>query len=418
MMVIEKVLLTQYFSKVRVCDTGQDNSFPYFSLSQHSPPALFTKTIRSTYSQRTKSFIILLQWIPDSNISNSLYLEQRNIKTTHGIQNSSASRQKQRIPDSNFTILQHPVWTSSKLLKSISNLANDPVAMVSIYSITETSPAPPSMFLKPITPGPMSKMLTRRHAILPPTTTEINTAISTLSHHLSHLPIEYGLISSSAILQYASSHSLPYQPSSNPTISLILQPSTFTTSSALTKFLCRPANYRNFTSRKEEGGCYVIVKRKGHSVVYVKVEIFDHWECAWRREEFDLRLKDNETVRFQLWNSRGVKTGGVNLLNPGWLLKDKISTYSEDKSYHDILTLCDILKLENQKLKIRGHKGREELRAFLQHFRQVHDWRILKGVIDCPEVLGPWYLRLDVKWIALVVAVLVIPVLLDYFTSV
>jgi hypothetical protein len=131
-----------------------------------------------------------------------------------------------------------------------------------------------------------------------------------------------------------------------------------------------------------------------------------------------LRLKDNGLVRFQLWNSRGVKTGGVNLLNPSWLLKDKISTYSEDKSEQDILTLCDILKLENQKLRIRGWKGREELRTFLQAFRFVHDWRILKGVIDCPEVLGPWYLRGDIKWVALVVAVLVIPVLLDYFTSV
>jgi hypothetical protein len=291
--------------------------------------------------------------------------------------------------------------------------------MASIYSITETSPTPPSMFIKPITSGPMSKMLTRRHALLPPTTTEINTAISILSHHLSLLPIEYGLINSSAILQYASVHSLPYQPSASPTISLILQPSPFTTSSALCKFLCRPANYRQFTSRKGPG-CYVIVKRRGDSVVYVKVEIFDHWECAWRREEFDLRLKDNETVRFQMWNSRGVKTGGVNLLSPGWLLKDKISTYVEDKSerdIQDILTLCEVLKRENQKLRIRGWKGRDELRTFLQAFRLVHDWRILKGVIDCPEVLGPWYLRLDVKWIALVVAVLVIPVVLDYFTS-
>jgi hypothetical protein len=266
----------------------------------------------------------------------------------------------------------------------------------------------------------MSKMLTRRDAILPPTATEITTAISTLSHHLSLLPIQYGLISSSAILQYATLHSLPYQPSSSQTISLILQPSPFTTSSGLTKFLCRSSNYRQFTSKKGSG-CYVIVKRGGHGVVYVKVEIFDHWECGWRREEFDLRLKGNETVMFQLWNSRGVKTGGVNLLNPGWLLKDEISKYGEDmskKDMQDILTLCEVLKRENQKLEIRGYKGSEELRAFLQHFRQVHDWRILKGVIDRPEVLGPWYLRLDVKWMALAIAVLVIPVLLDYFTSV
>jgi hypothetical protein len=295
--------------------------------------------------------------------------------------------------------------------------------MASIYSITETSPAPKSMFTKPITPGPMSKMLTRRHAILPPTPSEITTAISTLSNHLSLLPIDYGLISSSAILQYATLHSLPYQLRSSSTISLILQPSTFTTSSALTKFLCRPASYWNFTSRKESG-CYVIVKRQGHEVVCVKVEIFDHWECAWRREKFDLRLEENETVRFQMWNSRGVKTGGVNLLNPGWLLKERISTYGRDMSQkeewdiQDVLTLCDILKLEDQKLRIRGHRGRKELRTFLRQFRQEHDWRILKGVIDCPEVLGPWYLRLDVKWIALAVAVLVVPVLLDYFTSV
>jgi hypothetical protein len=291
--------------------------------------------------------------------------------------------------------------------------------MASIYSITETSLAPPSMFIKPITPGPMSKMLTRRHAILPPTPTEINTAISTLAHHLSLLPIEYGLISSPAILQYATLYSLPYQPGPNPTISLILQPSTFTTSSALTKFLCRAANYRNFSS--SSGGCYVIVKREGHLVVYVKVEIFDHWECAWRREEFNLRLMGNETVRFQMWNSRGVKTGGVNLLNPSWLLRNEISTYGEDKSerdMQDILTLCEVPKRENQKLRIRGWKDREELKTFLAEFRLAHDWRILKGVIDCPEVLGPWYLRLDVKWIALVVAVLIIPVLLDYFTSV
>jgi hypothetical protein len=165
-------------------------------------------------------------------------------------------------------------------------------------------------------------------------------------------------------------------------------------------------------------GCYVIVKRERHSVVYVKVEIFDHWECAWRREEFDLRLKGNETVRLQMWNSRGVKTGGVNLLNPGWLLRNEISTYDEDMSERDILTLCDILKLENQKLRIRGYKGREELTAFVREFGLRHDWKILKGVIDCPEVLGPWYLRLDVKWIALAVAVLFTPVLLDYFTSV
>jgi hypothetical protein len=132
-------------------------------------------------------------------------------------------------------------------------------------------------------------------------------------------------------------------------------------------------------------------------------------------------LKDNETVRFQMWNSRGVKTGGVNLLNPSWLLKDKISTYGEDKSerdMQDILTLCEVLKREKQKLKIRGYKGREKLRTFLQGFRRDHDWRILKGVMDCPEVLGPWYLRGDIKWAALVIAVLVIPVLLDYLISV
>jgi len=137
------------------------------------------------------------------------------------------------------------------------------------------------------------------------------------------------------------------------------------------------------------------------------VEIFDHWECAWRREEFDLRLKDNETVRFQMWNSRGVKTGGVNLLNPSWLLRNEISTYGEDKSkkgerdIQDVLTLCEVLKRENQCLRIRGWKGREGLRAFMQEFCLRHDRRILKGVIDCPEVLGPWYLRTDVKWIAL-----------------
>ena len=51
----------------------------YFPLNPHSLPALFTKTIRSTYSQRTKSFIVLSQRILDSVISNSLVRRNKEI---------------------------------------------------------------------------------------------------------------------------------------------------------------------------------------------------------------------------------------------------------------------------------------------------------------------------------------------------
>jgi hypothetical protein len=264
-------------------------------------------------------------------------------------------------------------------------------------------------------------MLTPKYPTRPPSPNEINTAILHISSALRQLGLHYGLIGPAALQQYASVYSLPMDTPTS--ISLVLQPSPRITSSLICKILC--SQKKHFYVRKNGNGIKVRVVRLpagGNNVVWVDVDIYDHYVYPWRRETYDLRLQENWTETYQIVKSNVVYP--ISLLNLGWLLKEKISTYSEDKSekeerdIQDVLTLCEVLKRENQCLRIRGWKGREELRAFMQEFCLRHDWRILKGVIDCPEVLGPWYLRTDVKWTALVIAVLVTPVVLDYFTSV
>jgi hypothetical protein len=279
------------------------------------------------------------------------------------------------------------------------------------------------MFVTGIPSHPMPSWLTRR--IPPPaplTSKEIKSAILILAFHLHNYGIDYGIIGPSAIEHYTSLLSLPYRTPTS--IAIIIHPDLISTpqitATDLSAHLCSENSSSNFSSRKDpKTGNSIprIAVKRGARHVFVDLEIFDHYEWAYRRKQYDLRLEENGIVGFQM---RERDKFQVYFLNEKWLLRNGITEWNESRKEterDDIITLCDILKRKGLKLKIKDQKGEHGLWAFKRELEKMHDWRLLKGAIDCPSVLGPFVLRKDFKWTAIWLAVLVLPVVVDLLWS-
>ncbi|KAG4437116.1 hypothetical protein IFR05_007414 [Cadophora sp. M221] len=233
-----------------------------------------------------------------------------------------------------------------------------------------------------------------------PTASELTSAILILSHTLQSLRLKHGLIDSSATFLHASSFSLPCLLPSN--ITILIQPSKKISALELTHALSERRFASNFVVTRKNGVDYpkVIIKRPKNNMrgdLLVEFRIVDHWLCHERREAYDFQIPGNETVPLMVGGEQ------VHVMNPEWLLRQKIQMWNElvlEKEKRtdefEIKTLVDVLGLRGSgKIKFRHKQEVEELSLVVMGMDR-DDPMVLGSVIDCPQVFGPWY---DLAWV-------------------
>ncbi|KAI9053038.1 hypothetical protein LZ554_003308 [Drepanopeziza brunnea f. sp. 'monogermtubi'] len=234
-----------------------------------------------------------------------------------------------------------------------------------------------------------------RIPIPPPTAAELITAIVILSRTFESLCLKYGLISSSAIYLHGTSFALPCLLPSQ--ITVLIQPSPKLSAMELTQLLC-DRRYKNefFVTRKDGIDVpKIIVKRAvgdRSGDVFVQFKILDHWLCYEKRPAYDFRRAGNETVLVNIGSD------SIPILNPQWLLLQKISEWSSRMTDQDrrndeieVRTLVDVLGFRKcSKARVRGRAETDELRTLVTGMDR-DDPGVLGSVVDCPDVFGPWW---------------------------
>jgi len=218
------------------------------------------------------------------------------------------------------------------------------------------------------------------------------------------------------VFLYAEHYGLPKRLTAD--IDLIIQPDLETKLSAeeVARRLCTEQFSENFAVKRISGVDIPQVRvKRDEKEVLIDVKIFDHHVWAERRPYYDLRLPENKLVSLRIAGQV------VFLLNPPWMLRQKILTWNDRKGRkrwtdaRDVETLCDVLSEAKMTLKIRGERDTRKLKGFLKDFE--HDPGVLGAVIDCPKALGPWY---DLKWVRRTFAAflfIAVPLAIDSFTS-
>ncbi|KAH9219622.1 hypothetical protein DL95DRAFT_457292 [Leptodontidium sp. 2 PMI_412] len=250
-----------------------------------------------------------------------------------------------------------------------------------------------------------------------PTASELTSAILILSRTLQSLHLKHGLIDSSATFVHGSAFSLPCLLPSN--ITILIQPSPDISALELTRALSEQRYASDFVVTRKNGVDYpkVIIKRPKDDMrgnLLVEFRIVDHWLCHERREAYDFRIPGHDTVSLMVWGDR------VHVMNPEWLLRQKIQIWNEralakEKRTDeiDIKTLVDVLGFRgSRKIKFRHQQEVEDLSLVVMGM-DGDDPMVLGSVIDCPQVFGPWY---DLTWVrafGAVGAVLVLMKVLD-----
>lgn len=212
---------------------------------------------------------------------------------------------------------------------------------------------------------------------------------------------KYGIIGGEAISIYSSRHNL--WPRQTEDIDLIVQPDTFTAEVVSSKLTTNEAVKGYFISKREG---YVdkphVIVRRGTETMYVPVEIFDWQVWPEKREYFNLDREGNTT------QSLVVNDQQTHLLSPGWLLHQKILTYSERQNRArtdllDIHSLAEILARTGEIITIIDEVGIESLKKVLR----TADPPDLESIVRC-EAIWPtqwtWdaehesYYRYDESW--------------------
>ncbi|KAH7355221.1 hypothetical protein BKA65DRAFT_581996 [Rhexocercosporidium sp. MPI-PUGE-AT-0058] len=252
-----------------------------------------------------------------------------------------------------------------------------------------------------------------------PTASELTSAILILSRTFQSLRLKHGLIDSSAIFLHATAFSLPcLLPSS---ITFLIQPSPTLSALELTGSLSDRKFVADFIVTRKDGVDYpkAIIKRPKDDIrgdLLVEFSIVDHWMCHERREAYDFRIPGNDTVPLMV---RGEQ---VHVMNPEWLLRQKIQIWNErvlDKEKRtdeiDIRTLVDVLGFRgSRKISFRRKKEVEDLNMVVMGM-DGDDPMVLGSVIDCPQVFGPWYDLTWVRAIGAVGSVLILMKVLDFY---
>lgn len=161
-----------------------------------------------------------------------------------------------------------------------------------------------------------------------PTAAELRIAAVSLSTLLQDLEIEHGIIGSAATFLHDNKYNLPCLLPTR--ITVLIQPCLSFSADDLADQLCQYEYSDIFSSHRKNGAFAprIIVRRLGdkRGDLLVELEIVDHCILYDWRVAYDPRPGGNEVKVLNIYNEE------VRLLNPQWLLRQKIQIWNARKS--------------------------------------------------------------------------------------
>ncbi len=224
-----------------------------------------------------------------------------------------------------------------------------------------------------------------------PTKTELEYAASTLAWALETIGVtKYGFIGGGAISIFATQYGL--RPRQTDDLDLIVQPTTMS-ADLVSSSLTTNETVKGYFASKRDGYVdkpHVLVAR-GIGTIYIPVEIFD-WQVWPNRQQYYDLDRDGNTLQCLLINNRQTP-----LLNPGWLLRQKILAYAQRQNksrtdIQDIRSLRSILAFRDETITITDDSEVEALKVVLND-SETPD---LKGYVQC-EAIWPTQWTWDAK---------------------
>jgi len=214
-----------------------------------------------------------------------------------------------------------------------------------------------------------------------PTTAELQHAAATLAWALETIGVtKYGFIGGGAISMLSTQYGLATRQTDD--LDLIIQPTTMSADVVSNSLTTNEAVKDHFVSMRDG---YVdkphVVVMRGNRPIYIPIEIFDWHVWPDRQQYYNLDWDGNAP------QSLAVSDRQTSLLNPGWLLRQKILAYAQRQNrsrtdMEDITSLREILALRGETITITDDSEVVALKAVLDSSVAPD----LKGWVRCEAV--------------------------------
>jgi hypothetical protein len=215
-----------------------------------------------------------------------------------------------------------------------------------------------------------------------PTAAELQYAAATLAWALETIGVtKYGFIGGGAISILSTQYGLAARQTDD--LDLIVQPTTTMSADLVSSSLTtNEAVKEHFVSMRED---YVdkphVVVTRANGQIHIPIEIFD-WQVWPDREQYYNLDRDANTPQFLPVSDRQTP-----LLNPGWLLRQKILAYAQRQKKAgtdmiDIASLREILSLRGETITITDDSEVVALKAVMDSSAAPD----LKGWVRCEAV--------------------------------